>query len=159
MRTGLKSPRGEYLEDVYALASVYPWQARTQSMLKPAYRYSVGFGASLLQKQRPSYPLHNYWNLRTNYLCFRTGLFVIADHVTSIHPSEYIDPSGLIGRGPRRLMFRDRRKSGCCLCIHLRSTGVPILTKIAGITGQERSYCTKGPRNQSRHIRRWDHAK
>lgn len=89
----------EYLEDVYALASVLPHGKHVLNLCSNRYRFLVGFGASIISETASLLPSSITPETLNQLRSFAPDYFVIADHETSLHPSGYTDPSDLIGRG------------------------------------------------------------
>lgn len=89
----------EYLEDVYALASVLPQGKHVLNLCSNRYRFLVGFGASIISDVASLLPSSITPETPNQLRDFAPDYFVIADHDSTIHPGEYTDPSDLIGKG------------------------------------------------------------
>lgn len=118
----------EYLEDVYALASVLPHGKHVLNLCSNRYRFLVGFGASIVSKAASLLPSSITSETLNQLRAFATDYFVLADHETSIHPSEYTDPSDLIGGSVSKAFTIPEIDEGQVIAYVFTSgsTGVPI---------------------------------
>lgn len=118
----------EYLEDVYALASALPHGKHVLNLCSNRYKFLVGFGASIISNAASLLPSSITTETLNQLRAFAQDFFVIADHVTSIYPSEYIDPSGLIGgRGHKAFNVPEIDENQVVAYVFTSgSTGVPI---------------------------------
>lgn len=118
----------EYLKDVYALASALPHGKHVLNLCSNRYKFLVGFGASIISNAASLLPSSITTETLNQLRSFAHDFFVIADHVTSIHPSEYIDPSGLIGgAGHKAFNVPDIDENQVVAYVFTSgSTGVPI---------------------------------
>lgn len=118
----------EYLGDVYALASVLPHGKHVLNLCSNRYRFLVGFGASIVSKAASLLPSSITSETLNQLRAFAPDYFVIADHETSIHPSAYTDPSGLLGGSAHKTFIVPEIDENQVIAYVFTSgsTGVPI---------------------------------
>lgn len=118
----------QYLEDVDALASALPQGKHVLNLCSNRYKFLVGFGASIISKATSLLPSSITPETLNQLRDFAPDYFVIADHESSIHPGEYIDPSDLIGGGGRKAYIVPEIEESQVIAYVFTSgsTGVPI---------------------------------